>query len=45
MYQVYQVELETKVCEVLTITEKKAPTMAFSWLKVPSAFTFNLRIY
>ena len=40
------VELQTKVCEYFTITEK-TPTMylhttAFSWLKVPnSGFTFN----
>ena len=34
------IELQTKVREDLTITEK-APTMAF-WLKVPtSAFTFE----
>ena len=34
-------ELQTKVCEDFTITEK-APTRAFSQLKVPtSAFTFK----
>ena len=35
------VKLQTKVREDFTIM-KKAPTMAFSWLKVPtSAFTFK----
>ena len=35
------VELQTKVREDFTITEK-APTRAFSWLKAPtSAFTFK----
>ena len=35
------IELQTKVQEDFTITEK-APTRAFSWLKVPTiAFTFK----
>ena len=40
-----RVELQTKVCEDFTFTEK-APTRAFSWLKVPtSAFTSMYRHY
>ena len=37
-----QVELQTKVREDFTIT-KKAPTRAFSWLKVPTS-TFTLKM-
>ena len=37
----YTIELESKVLEDVTITEK-APTRAFSWLKAPTkAFTFK----
>ena len=38
---ILKVELQMKVREDVTITEK-APTRAFSWLKAPtSAFTFK----